>query len=284
MARKSQVYIIPTVNGLKYLMINFLLFIISLSFANNMTLIVTFVMISYFVIQMLETHKIIQELPFSHLILEDQYADIPFSFKVHFQNVIADAKDVHAELIKDELSITASSKNIQSQTLSYTSAPLTRGHYKFHRVKFFTKGTTKLFYVWRYFSADSNVYIYPSKKIHELPKTHDDNNIALSGDMDFQEFRKYQFGQPSHRIDWKIYAKTHELFTKEFQFHDHQTLKLNYANLPGDKEEKLHFLSYLVNQCFSKGIKWSLNLPNTYLPAQLSKKHFNKSMRALSVI
>ena len=83
---KKKIYILPTKSGMKYLFLNFLLFLIALSFANNMALIITFVMVSFFIIQMLETHKIIQDIEFDSLEISDQYSDKISNVHCHYKN------------------------------------------------------------------------------------------------------------------------------------------------------------------------------------------------------
>lgn len=283
MAKRNQIYIIPTWGGIKYLMINFLLFLISLSFANNMALIVTFIMISYFIIQMLETHRIIQDLKFSHLEVSDFYADQALKFKAHFKNSIEEYQNINIQLLNEDKKIKGDPSAAFEKSISYDFKQMPRGKYQYNKIKIFTYGTTKLFYVWRFLPIKEEFFIYPTKKAFQENKLTLKNNISTSGEIDFKEHKKYSHGQSSHRIDWKIFSKIGELYLKDFQFHENQTFNLDFQNFPGEKEERLEFLSYMILNCFQKNIKWSLNLPNQMIKQGHSKKHFKKCMEALSV-
>ena len=71
----KNVYIVPSRGGFKYIFINFTLFLISLSYANNMALLITFLMVAYLILQMLDVHRIILESLFENCLITDDFAE-----------------------------------------------------------------------------------------------------------------------------------------------------------------------------------------------------------------
>ena len=82
---RKKVYIIPTSNGFRYIVINFFMFLIAMAYANNMALLITFAMFSFLIIQMFATHKIINDLNFDKLYLDNSFADEDSSITTYFK-------------------------------------------------------------------------------------------------------------------------------------------------------------------------------------------------------
>lgn len=284
MMTKEQVYIIPTASGLKYLFINFLLFLIALSFAHNMSLIVNFIMLAYFIIQMLETHKIIYDAKINSLHVENNFSGDPLEIFCFLEKISPSTSLIQLQLIHNEIHKEAYLESSQKNHCSFILKYLNRGHYKGEKIKISTKGHSKLFYVWRYKKINFDFYVYPApKKIHlnsNILRSH----FSFNGELSFKEHIKYQIPAPSHRIDWKLYAKSLILYQREYTIQDTNNVELNYNFLPGEKEEKLSYLSYLINYCFKHQIRWSLILPNSSLKlGRHYHKIYEQSLEAISV-
>ena len=281
---KEQIYIIPTKSGMKFLFINFLLFLIALSFANNMALIVSFIMISFFIIQMLETHKIIQEIRFESLQIKDQYAHKASSVYCYFLPPHLLLRYIQLELPCKQKKISTKFKiSPDNKQNIYQFSDLPRGKYDLERIKLFTTGHTSLFYVWTYKSCEEKFYIYPRIKEKEQKLLASKIEDTFSGELEFKAHKKYFEGQDAQRIDWNLFAKIDQLYKKEYIFEDEKTIELNYNKLNGDKEQKLMVLSYLIKIVFQEKKSWRLVLPSIVLEEAQGRGHFKKSMEAISV-
>ena len=58
---KKNIYIIPTKLGFLYIGVLFTIFLVGLTYTNNLTLIIAFWMLTVFIIQMLKTHRYVKE-------------------------------------------------------------------------------------------------------------------------------------------------------------------------------------------------------------------------------
>lgn len=290
MKNKNHIFIVPTKSGFKFLFINFLLFIIALSFTNNMALIITFIMISYFVIQMLETHRIIQNTKFYELQIQDQFTNSQNFLVCNYQGYSSHlvAIDIHLKNNSQHFKIQTKYKNTSlSNThmyyFNYANKILSRGFYHVEKVKISTIGMSSLFYVWCYKNVDVDFYLYPPPKID--PKIHilKELNRSIIGDHEFEEHKKYMIGEDSQRIDWKLFARRDLLYKKEYILKDNECVELYYDKIPGGIEERLEILSFYIRFLYFANRKWKLILPNMILDKSEGLKHYKRSLEAISV-
>lgn len=285
--KKPRIYIVPSKAGLKYLVVNFLFFLVALSFSNNTALIITFLMISYFIIQMLDTHQVIQQLDFKSLSIKNTYSDSKLPIDVLFHKNIKPNKNIGIKLYtKDQLNFILRAQEISTHHnyLRYKAEAIKRGHYKIDKVQFYHKGAHQLFYVWRYISISDSFYIYPKKTIPSHYHQKVNFSQASTGDKEYHEHRPYEQGHHAYKIDWKIYAKTDELLYKDYKFFDQKKIQLNYNELKGNKEERLEYLSFLIDKCLKEKTTWSLILPHKTLKSSKGITHFRHSMEAISIV
>jgi len=174
-------------------------------------------------------------------------------------------------------------KDIHNNKNLYTFNKEKRGKYNIERVKLFTLGAPGLFYVWTYKKTNQSFYLYPEKLSYE--KNYLDSKLRNSfmGDLEFESHKKYIEGQDAQRIDWKLFAKTGQLYKKEYIFEDNSSVELNFNHFPGPPEERLKYLSYIIKKLYQHNKKWRLILPTKTIETSQGKKQFKDSMEAISV-
>ncbi len=127
---------------------------------------------------------------------------------------------------------------------------------------------------WSWLDLQQQVLVYPKPKVPgdyaELFQGGDEKEQQLiqEGD-DYQESRRYQDGDPPSHVDWKIYARTDELYTKKFTEVKGSQLWLDWNNFSGiETELRLSFLCYLILQAEKSNRSYGLKLPGQeFLPA-----------------
>jgi hypothetical protein len=284
---RSKVYIIPSKDGFKFIFINFTLFLISLSYANNMALLITFIMVSYLILQMLDAHKLIQDIQLDKTVLSDDFLGGTNTTTCYFKNKLNQGQ-VH----NLKLELTCESKeNLSSLAPTYSDDHIAkfpiliqnRGKYDIKSVKIFTFGNSNLFYVWRYFPIKQSLFIYPEKlKNKFLTSQFDQDKPAPSAEVEFEQHIPYAQGLNSKRIDWKVYARKDLLYWKKHIDYNTPTMEINYNSIPGDKETKLKKISYTIDHFFKQSKSWKLVLPNKVLKSSQGMKHYRDSLEAIS--
>lgn len=254
---KKKIYIIPTKLGIVFTGIMFAIFLIGLSYGNNLTLSVSFILFTYFVIQMLVTHKNISlirpaTISFTN---DDSHKDIQCSINLEvmiFANnyVLELNNDVKIDLNSNQYSLSGPFQGI-------------RGKYSDDKIKISNTAQAGLFYAWRFYSISYSFYIYPSPVCYRLPSSYRNQEAEqFNSNNEFSHYIPYIDGFPSKRLNWKIFAKTDQLYLKYFIGHNLLEIELNFYDLPGPAELRLSYLSYLIENIFKKKMKWSLVLPN----------------------
>lgn len=286
--KKNNVYIIPSRMGFRFLVINFALFIISMVYTNNLALLITFFMVTYFILQMFNSHKIINDLKLHKVDLSNDFSNANHTLITKFteyQN--EETLDlIHCNLVWNQgQQLKAKNEACLSQkALKLKLLPLTRGRYDLDYIKFYTLGVSRLFYVWRYFPLKQNLYIYPEKeKAHSINSSHtfDKGERSLS-EQEFQEYIRYTPSLPSKRIDWKIFAKSAQLYAKKYEIYKAQDLEINYSLIDGDTEQRLKKMSYLINEAYLKDLTYKVVLINSTLKSNNGYDHYKESMERIS--
>lgn len=285
---KNNVYIIPSRYGFRYVGINFFLFIIAITYSNNLALLVAFFMVTYFIVQMFSTHRIIFDLSFKKLVFENQFQLEKVYFSVLFEQPLQEENlpmigiEIYAQGSK-AIPNSHLKKLISKNTACSEVSGIPRGKFTLNQIKFFTTGNNKLFYVWRYFKLEQSLYIYPKKKTISLSRINTKSKeFSLLQERDFDQHIRYVSGMPAKRIDWKVYAKTDYLFSKRFKDNLNGSIEISFTKLNGTTEEKLQQMSYLIDKSNHEGISYSILLPNLRIPTNTGNQHFKKSMEAIS--
>jgi|LULL01.1.fsa_nt_gb uncharacterized protein (DUF58 family) len=282
---KQRIYIIPTARGFKYIFINFTLFLIALSYANNMALLISFLMLSYFIIQMFETHSFIKNIGLSKMTIENTFSDQNVMASVYFKNRLntKQSRYMRLELQANENKAQSIKTSRQSfQNLIFTFKNLPRSHYKLTFIKFFTYGTHQFFYVWKYDSTLADFYIYPKKQKADVSlKTSSTNQT--NGQVEFAYHIPYTTGLSSKRIDWKVFARNEQLYWKKHIDYKMDIYDINFYKITGEsKEEKLEKMCYLVEFMYKNGFRWKLSLPTKEVKSSAGRAHYQKSLELLS--
>ena len=286
LSKGKQVYIIPSKSGGKFVFMNFTLLIIGLSYASNMVLIVTFLMVTFFILQMLLVHQIIQEIKKITIDITDDFSNIGINFKINFSTPVKENyQQLKATLLlTDQTRITLDSpKLINDKIVEYNLLNIPRGHYNIEKIIIHTDSKKSLFYVWRYFKIIKNFYSYPVPVSKESKKKVNSRLSTLHSGTFYEQHLPNRIGLNSKRIDWKLYARKETLYVKKFIEEISDSVDINYSALKGSKEEKLSQMSYLINQCYHQSVPWKITLPTKHLDASTSRSHYTKSLEAISV-
>ena len=282
----KNVYIVPSRGGFKYIFINFTLFLISLSYANNMALLITFLMVAYLILQMLDVHRIILESLFENCLITDDFAESQNTGLIHFKNQLPqNFRHIKMELILEDKSKVETEviKKINETTLQFKILSELRGAYTISKIKIYTRGGSNLFYVWRYFDFKSVYYIYPKKSYsHFESKNSNDPALFNLTEEEFSHHTPYVKGQNANRIDWKVFARKDQLYWKKHIDYSSKTISISFTNQKGSVEEKLQNMSFLIEKHFKAGNSWKIVLPTKSIAANKGIKHYKESMESIS--
>jgi len=265
---KQKVYIIPSKTGFVFIGILFTLFLIGLTYTNNITLLISFIMTTFLLQQMFETHAAIQSIIFTSIDLQNMHANeaLPFhcKFPHNYQKDLSVFADFEVSISlhndKDDLKgILDLSNASDTKMIGRFNESLKRGRYNIHRCMISSIGTSGLFYVWRNFNLKQDLYIFPKTRYYTGPqvKTILDAN-SINNNSDFMFHIPYTTGLSTSRIDWKLMAKRDQIFWKKHSSELEGNIIIKTSDLDTNTERQIEKACYLVGHAFKHNLTWSL--------------------------
>ena len=278
--RFNKRFIIPTKLGMHYLAINFTIFLMALTYRNNLILAVSFILIAYYISIMLKTHNLINNFEAYNLKFNNQIKD-RFQIQLHGPN-----KELLqlSLLTSDQAWLACKRKQKINEQTVFNIPSITRGKYQVIKIKISTTGLHNLFKVWIYKKSTDLFYIYPD--VLESPILFESlNNHSIDqSSLDFSHFQKYQEQMPARLIDWKTFARTGKLYTKVYQLENNSIVKVNINSVDGEMEEKISKMAYALDYAKKNKCRFSFQTNTLKLSPSKAEKKYRQCMEYLSAI
>ena len=280
------IYILPTIDGLKVVVLNILLLIIGLVYANNYVLLFNFLLFCLFLASMFYTHFNLTGLKLKAIKLPSLHAKENGNMSLYFttsnsQGHFFIKPKFKSKLIKitDELK----TYEISTEKNLIIEVPITafhRGKDNIDSLYIETLFPFNFFRCFTFFKVDQDLMVYPERsnlKLHEEIELVE--NSSEEGDDFF--IRDYQLGDSLKRVDWKKHAQTNQWYTRQFQ-----NAKPNPILLVLDKtplEDTLKSICYSLHTLHNTNIKYGIKLKTDVLisPSH-SPKHLEHCLRELA--
>lgn len=239
---KTRIYILPTRVGLYFSAVIFILFIISFSYGHSLAYSASFILVSILVISLPYTNYNLNflkvETAKNHFVHEGEGLPLEvrvinqgqrerYALEMEFTFKGRDKKFQHWLKVGDVASL--STVNLQ-----VLLSERKMGHFETVLVKLKSSFPFGLFYSWTYYDLPLDLWIFPKKEerrgciqihslsFHELEKKNNDQtssgeNIRLGEHDDFSRHVAFEIGHSQGRVDWKLFARSSELYIKEFE-------------------------------------------------------------------
>jgi uncharacterized protein (DUF58 family) len=275
--KKNKIYIITSKQGFIFLGITFTLFLIGLTYANNFTLLICFILFIFFLFIMFQTHHELEELNDLSLTFHEgnlnKHSFIP---SIH-------SKNLEIEMIKDKEEYLLNKIQYRDNII-YRLNNLRRGIYKNPRIKIYTFGDYRLFYVWSYRDLKQDIIIYPLPIETDNKNNFFKNKLSFQGNEEFNQYQLYAEGMNSQRIDWKVFARSDQLYSKKYDEKEPVGMLIQYEALDGSHEEKISKMSFLAEYCLKNNIPYALNIKDNKIELNSGEAHFIVTQRILAGI
>jgi uncharacterized protein (DUF58 family) len=289
----EQLYIVPTLDGLKLLALNLILLIIGLVYANNFVLLFNFILFCLFLGSMYYTHFNLQGLKLISAKLPPVHVNNKGLLTLHFKSkskmghyfLKLKLKNSLFKTEEDLLPFSFDADFHNELTINIPVVGVRRGQGVLSNICIETYFPFHLFRCFVYFKPQLDVIIYPEKKdlqIHHAEtvreeNSYDDNDYILNN---------YQLGDSLKRVHWKKLAQTNRWYSKI-----HIAPKLNPIMLSLDLtqiqvlsiEEQLSSLSSALYQLHFQNIKYGLKFNDFLIPPNHSAQQLSRCLKALAV-
>ncbi len=272
----KNIFIFPSFFGLTYLAFTTLIFLLGTNYQNNVIILLSYLLGSFFITAMLHSFynlsglEVSQHAPIKGYAQQSLPVNINLtSTKMRFNLTLLFAEQ--ASLFKTE--ILAGSTQVK---LPYIATK--RGIEKLGRVKISSEYGFGLFTTWTQLDLNCQAIIYPKpiaiigsaefgqdSQTNKKPSQVDKNaakavNNKSQGD-DFYALKNYQTGESLSHVAWKQVARGQGWFSKHYQHDDNNTVWLVLAEMPANNlETKLSMLCFLMLEYHQQGQSFGLDL------------------------
>lgn len=292
LGKSQQLYIVPTLDGIKLAFLNVTLLVIGLVYANNYVLLFNFILFCLFLGSMYYTHFNLQGLELisaktSPLHVNDKGV-LTLQFKttsglghyflgLRLQNNLIDLQDKNFTF-----SFEANSQNTLKVDVPIKG--IIRGDLVISRLCIETLFPFHLFRCFVYFKHHLRIVVYPERKNLEIhhAQTIQEEKHDEGDDFTLNNFKP---GDPLKRVHWKKLAQTNHWYSKKLNTPNSNPIMLS---LTGDHLSKLDLENQLSSLCFAlyqshyQNIKYGLTLGNIIIAPDHSSFHLKNCLRALA--
>lgn len=287
---RRQLYMLPTRYGLLFALIATVLLLASINYGNGLGYALTFLLVAIAVVSMLHTHRNLHRLRVAPGVCVPVFAGETAQFEIVLVSD-ADAPRVGvvieqngAEIARTDVAAHASAAVMLGQRATR------RGWQALPAFRVATRFPLGLLYSWsRPVRLAHACLVYPTPAM-PLPfratpaeTLRPEQGQRLGGD-DFIGVREYQPGDSPRHIDWKAFARTGMLTTKQFGGGYQALVWLDWDALPEfDTEARLSVLARWVLEAEAAGAHYGLRLPGAVIAPDHGEAHEHACLKALAL-
>lgn len=255
--KPDKVYIVPNLFGIIWAGSSLYMYILYFLSSNSPVLVLSVFMTAFWIFDMLYNNTLCKNV---HLSLQntDFTADIESEIHIRFENF--------QEIQSIEIFSDGYSKepkvfffNIENKTaddLQNLTVPIkapARTHLTQIRFRVSIRSVIGFFICWKYMDVLCDIHIWPRSVLHiSSAEFRNLENLSgerkLHGSEEFYEYRNYMEGDSLSRVDWKVFARRNQKFTKIFNAEENVFLLINWkmTHWPLGFEEKLETVRALL--------------------------------------
>lgn len=285
----KRIYILPTKQGLGFVMLIALLLLIAFIYNNNLVYLLSFLLASLFFITILHTVKSLEgliirkghcpnifagEFAENILIIENQSNTSRYSIQLGLDKENMQTVDIKAQ---------------QNMHISLPQRVNKRGWYIASNPTIAACYPFGLFRAWNRLNIELKTLVYPQPVMQDcpLPENNSSNNAqgnAQKGQDDFYGLQSYQTGDGIRHIHWRSFAKGQGLFTKQYSGAQSSEIWLDYEQTTGTgQEERLSQMCRWILEANKVEVAYGFRLAGLIIEPSRGEAHSTKCLEALAL-
>ena len=285
---QRRIFIIPTRDGIGFLLMLAAIFVGGINYANSLILGVSFLLVSLFLVSILHTYGNLSGLQVSAGRSQSAFVGEEAVLTVNLSS--ESGQDYEAIRLDWGKGKPQSVDLIDAKELSVRMLlPMTqRGYYYPPRLKVETRFPLGLLRAWSWIDLDTNCLVYPKPKPNDYPRRSegaglDGERLLNEGSDDFDGLKTYVAGDSPRNVAWKTYARTGEMYSKVFVGQEEHEQWLSWEAFAGLAiEERLSRLCYWVVQFSDDGRTFGLRLPGIEIRPRRGEPHRRECLERLA--
>lgn len=287
---RSNIFIVPSRNGLLFVLAAFLIFIAAINYAVSLAFGLAFLMVSIFILAILYSFNNLNQLTLSSQPAPPVFCGDQANFKVLLTRTrnkrhealmlnFPDSNVSHVDLVLQD----------QEKVDVFTLASK-RGEFAAPRLRVLTYFPLGLCRAWSIVDLKQRCVVYPKpvafdmKQFNSGSSGSDDSAISMQGSEDYYGLREYVPGDSMRQVAWKNVARGQGMQVKQFVDYVDNKVWLDWDMFYGfSVEERLSRLCYCVLKLAKTSSPFGLKIPGVEIAPDTGAAHKNKLLRALAL-
>jgi uncharacterized protein (DUF58 family) len=287
--RHKSIYVLPTRQGLGFMVMLLLLWVLGTNYQNNLILGLVFLLISLVFVSVVHAFRNLSGLRVKALRAIPAFAGELAEFELLVSRAPGTPHESltlgwEAGLFTELDLIDQPEARI---TLSHRARH--RGWLRPNRLLIESHFPLGLIRAWSWAYLDVQAMIYPQpRSSRDAPLAHlmadSGERLSRENQEEFQGFRSYQNGAPLTHVAWKLYARGAGMYLKEYSGFQSEQVWLDWYRLAGlDQESRLSQLCYWVLEFGKSTAEYGLRLPGVEVPLGRGAKHQRRVLKELAL-
>lgn len=287
--RPGRVYILPTGVGLVFGLMTFAMLLGSMNYNNNLSFVLTFILAGLGFVSMHQCQRNLVGLELSYAGVEPVFAGQTAQFRLAITNHAKNAR--HGIRLYTDSTVSEIHDLLPGESKVFSLAVKTdrRGWIGLQRFGIRTLFPFELFRSWAWLHMDlaGLVYPHPTDKPPPPPPTqtaHGHRQHDARGEEDFAGLRKFHEGDSPRHVAWKAYARSGQLFSKQFAGADTSSQWFDFNDVPTDDMElRLSILTSWIIAADRTREDYGLRMPGANFPPSHGEAHRRNCLETLAV-
>ncbi len=287
LTRAGNVYILPTRQGLGFLLVLTLMLIGAINYVNSLAFAFTFLLGSVAVTGIVHTWRNLLGLRIRVRSPEPVFAGSAVRLPV-----VIDNPDAPRAALEITIGRRATPRRLVAEpgqtVVQVDLPPSPRGRHPLPALQVSTRFPLGLFRAWTIVHPAGDFLIWPRPAASAPAPPSGGDAHARGGEQgqgreDFASLRDYRHGDSLHHVHWKAAARQQGLLVKEFQGETSESVILDWDSLPpADVETRLSVLCRQILAAEAADQRYALRLPDRTLPAGRGGEHRRRCLDALA--
>jgi uncharacterized protein (DUF58 family) len=283
-----RVYILPTRAGMGFALLLLVMLLAGLNYANNVALMITFMLGGFGLIAMHLTHRNIVGLVATGLATVDAFVGEHGRVLLTLESTGKAARYAFDCEVDGSARVCVSLAESRAVRADLAVTLPKRGRLVLRRVKISTAFPFGLFRAWTYLHVDAALLAWPPPRGRREPPPEaatGGNAPALhrAGDEEWTGLREFRSGDSPRQVAWAAYARGRGLLVKTYQSPAAHHRIFDLGSIAGPLEERLEQLSAWIMAAHARGERYGLTLGELRLPPGAGDEHRRRCLDALAL-
>ncbi len=283
---RRRIYVLPTLFGLVFAAMLFVMSIGALNYYNNPALLLTALLGSVSVLSMLVAFRTLDGTCLDRVQAEPCHAGDLLALELVFAAGTRVRPGLRIDIGDSHAVVTAEAGEPLRAVLALPTAR--RGLMTLPRIRFWTRWPYGLFRAWSWLNPQIELLVYPRAEANAVPLPQGADQAQRSRIQplgeEFGALREYRASDPRRLIAWKASARADRLLVREPEQLLGEEYVLDFDALPSlDLEARISRLTRWVLMAEERRARYTLLLPGRRFGPDLGTEHARRCLRELAL-